>query len=273
MENNFNKKKNDGVFNPTNIILVCILLVVLATAVFVVRMELGRNKTVSDSSEIASISIEDSENSESEEEAEEVDESSEKEESEEDSDSAEGSDVSEEDDDDDESISLEEFTKHNASLPFSKDDDDDLIIAFDTDDTLLVPDSDEEIDGAIKALNHLEDDGYDWCIISANADDDKPQRLQDWILDELISTDHYLGFYIVNPGRDRYNWCNENNVDVLVDDNKDTASLADDYLFHTLLVDGKGVEETTYLHPMHGSSPYNGFKSYLRSIKLLKSLD
>ncbi len=297
--NNNTDKKNGRL--TTNILLACILAVVLAVAVFVVKTEIGRMGTKAESStEESSITIgeskegseEESEDSEKEEktessveddseeseEDEETEESEETDESEESKESEESSKTEEADKKSDKDktekvkkISLKEFTKNNASLPFEKDDDD-LIIAFDTDDTLLVPSSDEEIEGAIEAINHLEDNGYHWCIISANADDDKPTRIKENILDLLDSTDHYLGFYIVNPGRDRYIWCNENKVDVLVDDNQDTAKLAEDYLFQTLLVDASGVDETKYVHPMKGSSPYNGFRSYLRSIKMLKNL-
>ncbi len=285
MSSNSDKKKNSA-FSTTNILLACILAVVLAVAVFVVKTELGKAATGSETAtEESSINIAESSKEASEEKSdkEASDKASEKtgdDEKEKESntvswneseESEENSGSSEAEEEKVESISLEDFTKNNSSLPFEKDDDD-MIIAFDTDDTLLVPSSDEEIEGAIEAINHLEDDGYHWCIVSANADDDKPARIQENILDLIDSDDHYLGFYIVNPGRDRFTWCNENRVDVLVDDNKDTAKFADEYRFHMLLVDGSGVEESQFLHPMKGSSPYNGFKSYLRSIKLLKSL-
>ncbi|MCR4744965.1 MAG: hypothetical protein K5894_07015 [Lachnospiraceae bacterium] len=288
MENNTNKKKSGQASKLTNLILACILVVALATAAFVIKSEISKVRTdtaaTAESSEIAvkdEDSSEDAGSSENDEEKKESEssEDSEKEESEA-SDESKEEDKSEDKEDseakdeeeEEETLSLEEFTEHNSALPFAHGEKDDLIVAFDTDDTLLVPSSDEEIEGCIEAINHLEDDGYNWCIVSANADDNKPARIQEWILDMIDSTDHYLGFYVVNPGRDRILWCNENNVDVLVDDNKDTAALADEYMFDIFLVDGSGVEETRYLHPMKGSSPYNGFKSFLRSVKLYKGL-
>ena len=163
-----------------------------------------------------------------------------------------------------EALEIKDVKDDNSALPF---DTDTPIFAFDTDYTLYKSESGEVRSGAIDAIRYLIDRGFKWCIISVDYENSKEGRLQGEILGELNDTDSYLGFYIVNSGSDRYQWCIENGADILVDDNVKTVSLADEFAFPTLLVDAKDeVQETVWMHPMKGDSAYSGFKEYVDRI-------
>ena len=161
-------------------------------------------------------------------------------------------------------LEIKDVRDDNAELPF---DTDIPIFAFDTDYTLYSSESGKVRSGAIDAINYINEKGFKWCIISVDYENSKEGRLQGEVLDEINTTNNYLGFYLVNSGADRYEWCIQNGADVLVDDNEDTASLADTYAFQTLLVDADDdITGTFFLHPMGNGSAYGGFKEYVNAI-------
>ncbi|XME04165.1 hypothetical protein QYZ88_008315 [Lachnospiraceae bacterium C1.1] len=166
--------------------------------------------------------------------------------------------------DEETALEIKDVKDDNAPLPFETDTP---IFAFDTDYTLYKSDSGEVRSGAIDALKYIVDRGFKWCIISVDYENSKEGRLQGEILSAINNTDNYLGFYVVNSGAERYQWCIENGADILVDDNEKTASLADDAHFHTLLVDADDdIVPTLFLHPMGNGTAYGGFQEYVDAL-------
>lgn len=163
-----------------------------------------------------------------------------------------------------EALQIKDVRDDNSELPFETDTP---IFAFDTDYTLYDSASGTVRSGAIDAINYLVEKGFKWCIISVDYENSKEGRLQGEILSQISNTDSYLGFYIVNSGAERYQWCIENGADILVDDNEKTASLADQACFHTLLVDADDdIPASLYLHPMGHGSSYGGFEEYVNML-------
>ncbi len=172
--------------------------------------------------------------------------------------------VYEDEENSEQALQIKDVKDDNASLPFETDVP---IFAFDTDYTLYNSETGNVRSGAIDAIKYLVKRGFKWCIISVDYENSKEGRLQGEILGELNDTDSYLGFYVVNSGAERYQWCIENGADVLVDDNEKTASLADQACFHTLLVDADDdIAPSLFLHPMGNGSSYGGFNEYVDMI-------
>lgn len=114
-----------------------------------------------------------------------------------------------------------------------------LRVAFDIDGTLDTSKGSHNKetlrDGAVEAIQSLENAGVDYVIITAASDTNrKKEWLNTEIFSKLTSKSHYQGFYSVDAGEKRATWLKNNNYNVLVDDRSNSRKKAESKGINTL---------------------------------------
>ena len=114
-----------------------------------------------------------------------------------------------------------------------------LRVAFDIDGTLDTSKGSHNKetlrDGAVEAIQSLENAGVDYAVITAASDTNrKKEWLNTEIFSKLNSKSHYQGFYSVDAGEKRATWLKNNNYNVLVDDRSNSRKKAESKGINTL---------------------------------------